>query len=287
MEIQEDGTIILDGKRYFPDTHVFELRDENASKRKENQELRTYADAFSGLTEAEKSAMMSVLSKFSENDDAANAAAAIELREVSRLILGDEQFLAGIELPTQESNMSEETNPPAEAPAGGISADQLQAIIAGVTEQVTQTLTAAEEKRAEEAAINAVFEDVQSRGFQPDTPGFAMYLQLGRTYHDLGIDKSPDDIATEVRSLLGEQAPATEGEAAPAGDRAGGGPIPEGEELPPNPGTVGAGTVGAGSPGEAGNWLSQLADKQAEGGGGVPDYMAAARAAAEAWHNEQ
>lgn len=285
MEIQEDGTIIVDGKRYFPDTHVFELRDENASKRKENQELRTYADAFAGLTEDEKSAMMSVLSKFSENDDAANTAAAIELREVSRLILGDEQFLAGIELPTQESNpMSEETNPATEAPAGGLTAEQLQAIVAGVTEQVTATLTAAEEKRAEEAAINKVFEEVQSLGFEPDTPGFAMYLQLGRTYHDLGIDKSTADIATEVRNLLGDPGPAADAESS---TEAGSGPFPTDAELPANPGTVGAGTVGAGSPGDAGNWLTKAAEKQAEGGNGVPDYLSAARAAAEAWHNDQ
>ncbi len=277
MQIQEDGSIVVDGKKFFPDSYVHELRDEAARYRTRSSD---YEQAFTGLTEDEKGAMLGILNKFSENDPVANAAAALELRELSRLVLGDEQFLEGLTLPTQESNpMSENQNPP----AGEVTPDLVAQIVEAVTANVTQSLTAAEQKRQDDAEINRIFDEVRARGFEPDTPEFAMYLKLGQTYHELGIDKSPDDIATEVRSLVPGAAPA------PEGNETGGGPVPEGaeNELPPNPSTVDAGTVGSGAIAETGNWLTQAQDKQNSGGAGVPDYLAAARAAAENWHNEQ
>lgn len=268
MEIQEDGTIVVDGLRYFPDKVVHDLRDESARYRTRSAE---WEKAVAGLTDAERNAFLGVLNKFSENDEAANTAAALELRDIAHVLLQD-KFYEGLDInPGQETPPVSENNDP--APPGN-----LEEIIAAAVGQAVAELTSKfeeqETKRQQDAEVERVFAEVKELGFEPGSPEFAMYLRLGETYHQMERDVAPDEIAKQVRLLFPSEdaVPAAEG--------------PPAEGAPRHPSTVDAGSVAPGSPGGNETWLDKAKAAASEKGAGTGNFLDAARAAAEAWHDE-
>lgn len=241
-EIQEDGTVVVEGVRYFKESYVHELRDEAAAKRTANKEFET---AFEGLTADERQYILGAVSAITPEDATAGG---VQLREAAKVILGD-SFYEGLEVP-QVSDQNEA------APTGGLTAEQVEAIVKNALEAQAkafqeQTQAQTEEQRRN-AEVESVYAEIEAQGFQRGSVEFQQMLSLGQVAAANSGDVNFEDIAKQVHAINGTQA--AEGEATAETETAG---------APNVPATTDVGSVGSASNAEPiTDWM---ADAQAAG----------------------
>lgn len=186
------------------------LRKEAADKR---VRLRQFEQAFDGFNGAEVSYLLDNVAKLGSD----TPAGAVAFRDMAKDLLGD-KFLEGIDLPAP-APAADESEAEGATDVKSLTIDEIRAELDRREAEKADSQSKAEE----EAAIEAVFAEIEALGFERNSRAFTLMLQEGVRLANQGEAVDFGAIAPAVRAAaqaLGEDVAEPETAAEPAEEAA-------------------------------------------------------------------
>jgi hypothetical protein len=197
-----------EGEEQFSLKYVKELREEAAGHR---VALKPYKDAFATLSETEITYMLDLVAKISTDQPAA----AIEMRDLSYQLAGEDAFLTDVPWTVEEIGgvMPEETDTETKSTTEPLTVDAVAAMLDARDAAAAEANTANATKAQEESAIAEIIAEAEAAGFSPGTKEYAMLMWTASNETDGDITK-----AAEVTRQVFPVADAEPVEEAPPGE---------------------------------------------------------------------